>query len=130
MVDLEGPSTRAGLDGNIYVMTFICVVCHGTLLEKSKRASGSDVRRMFASCVLRSGTIPLMIHTDRGPEFKNHLMAEYAALVGIGRRFGTPWRPMEQGLVEVTHQETQRLMGILVKDVLKCFPTSPENFCE
>ena len=52
----------------------------------------------------------------------NHLMAEYTALVSIGRRFGTPWRPMEQGLVEVSHQETQRVMGILVKDVMKCFP--------
>ena len=29
---------------------------------------------------------------------------------------------MEQGLVEVSHQETQRVMGILVKDVMKCFP--------
>ena len=63
-----------------------------------------------------------MVNTDRGAEFKNLLMAEYTAIVGIGRRFGTPWRPMEQGLVEVTHQETQRLMGILVKDVIKCFP--------
>ena len=29
---------------------------------------------------------------------------------------------MEQDLVEVSHQETQRVMGILVKDVMKCFP--------
>ena len=28
---------------------------------------------------------------------------------------------MEQGLVEVTHQETQRLLGILIRDVMKCF---------
>ena len=49
-------------------------------------------------------------------------MAEYTALMGIGRRFGTAWRPMEQGLVEVSHQETQRVMGILVRDVVKCFP--------
>merc|ERR1712159_761704 len=29
---------------------------------------------------------------------------------------------MEQGLVEVSHQETQRVMGILVRDAVKCFP--------
>ena len=85
---------------------------------------------MFASCMLRSGTIPTFIGSDRGAEFKNHLMAEYTALMGLGRRFGTAWRHMEQGLVEVTHQETQRVMGILVKDVVKCFPyESGELLC-
>ena len=27
-------------------------------------------------------------------------MSEYTALLGMGRKFGGPWRPMEQGLVE------------------------------
>ena len=43
-------------------------------------------------------------------------------MVGIGHRFGTPWRPMEQGLVENKHRETQKIMGILVKDIMQCFP--------
>ena len=49
-------------------------------------------------------------------------MQEYSALVGIGRRFGTPWRPMEQWLVEGAHVETQKVMGMLVKGVLQCLP--------
>ena len=49
-------------------------------------------------------------------------MAEYAALVGISHRFGTPWRPAEQGLVENKHIETQKVMGMLVKDIMQCFP--------
>ena len=52
----------------------------------------------------------------------NALMLEYTAMLGISRRFGTPWRPMEQGLVEGKHVETQKLMGLLVKDVMQCFP--------
>ena len=44
------------------------------------------------------------------------------AILGIGQKFGTPWRPMEQGLVEGKHKEVQKLFGILVKDVMKCFP--------
>ena len=47
---------------------------------------------------MRSGTIPGLVRSDRGPEFKNAILAEYNALVGIGQRMGTPWRPMEQGL--------------------------------
>ena len=29
---------------------------------------------------------------------------------------------MEQGLVEHKHRETQKIMGLLVKDVTQCFP--------
>ena len=76
---------------------------------------------MFASCMLRSGTIPTMLRSDRGPELKNALMNEYTALLGIGRRFGTPWEPMEQGLVEGKHVEQ-------IVDVkgLEC-PTKPKT---
>ena len=44
-------------------------------------------------------------------------MEEYMALVSMGQRFGTPWRPMEQGLVENVHKTTQSIMGMLVRDV-------------
>ena len=103
-------------------MTYICCLCHGILLETSSRITGRDVRRMFASCIFRSGTIPSLVRSDRGPELKNLIMAEFAALIGTGNRFGTPWRPMEQGLVENKHKETQKIMGMLVKDVMQCFP--------
>ena len=46
----------------------------------------------------------------------------YIAILGIGQKFGTPWRPMEQGLVEGKHKEVQKLFGILVMDIMKCFP--------
>ena len=29
---------------------------------------------------------------------------------------------MEQGLVESKHKETQKIMGMLVKDIMQCFP--------
>ena len=53
---------------------------------------------------------------------KNELMKEYCALMGIGRRFGTPWRPVEQGLVEGLHRETQKVFGMLVVDIMRCLP--------
>ena len=71
---------------------------------------------------MRSGEIPTMLRSDRGPELKNALMLEYTSLIGLGRRFGTPWRPMEQGLVEGAHVETQKVMGMLVKDIMQCLP--------
>ena len=71
MIDLEGPSTPADKSGNIYVMTYICVVCYGVLLEEPTACNRHEARRMFANCMFRSGRVPRMIRSDRGPEFKN-----------------------------------------------------------
>ena len=122
MVDLEGPSNPADKNGCKYTLTYICCLCYGVLLESSPRITAAEVRRMFANCIFRSGTLPVLVRSDRGPELKNILMAEYSSMLGLGRRFGTPWRPMEQGLVESRHQETQKVMGMLVKDIMQCFP--------
>ncbi len=121
MIDLEGPSNPPDKQGNKYSLTYICRVCRGLLTERSCKCNATEARRMFAVCVFRSGTLPLLL-SDRGPELKNALMSEYSALIGLGHRFGTPWRAMEQGLVEGVHQETQKVMGMLVKDIMQCVP--------
>ena len=107
---------------NRYNFTYVCCLCHGAFIDKSQQCNASEARRMFASCVFRSGRFPNLVRTDRGPEFKNILMQEYCALIGVGRRFGTPWRPVEQGLVEGMHKQTQKILGMLVHDVFKCLP--------
>ena len=112
MIDIEGTSNPMDKDGCKYSMTHICCLCHGLFLESTARLNGPTVRIMFANCIMRSGILPTLVRSDRGPDLRNLLMAEYSALVGVGRRFGTPWRPMEQGLVESRHQETQKVMGI------------------
>lgn len=122
MIDPEGPNNPPDADGKCYSMTYMCFLCHGILLDKSPKCNASEARRMFARCIFRSGTIPSLLRSDRGPDFKNALMQEYCALLGIGRRFGTPWRPVEQGLVEGVHKETQKFMGKLVKHVFQCLP--------
>ena len=114
MIDLEGPNAPEGKDGNRYMMAYVRCLCRGLLLDRAPRANATEARRMFASCMLRSGTIPTMVRSDRGPELKNANMTEYVSLIGIGRRFGTPWRPMEQGLVEGMGVQTQRMFGMLV----------------
>ena len=127
MVDLEGPWNPASKSGYQYTMTYICCLCHGVLLEHSTKCNAMEARRMFASCMFRSGTIPTLVRSDRGPELKNAIMSEYTALLGMGRKFGGPWRPMEQGLVENSHKETQKVYGMLVTDIMKCFPNEVEE---
>jgi hypothetical protein len=120
MVDMEGPSL-ADKAGNRYVLTYICTLCHGIICEPGRNLTHAEVRRMFARCVFRSGTIPKVIRSDRGVEFKNTLMQEFTALMGMRQRFGTAWRPMEQGIVERSHQELQKILGMLLVDVLKSY---------
>lgn len=122
MIDLEGPSQPSDKEGCRYTLTYVCCLCHGVLLEKTMTCNAREVRRMFACCIFRSGKIPSMLRSDRGPEMKHALMEEFCNLVGIGRRMGTPWRPVEQGLVEGLHRETQKIYGMLVHDIMKCLP--------
>ena len=111
MVDCEGASTPADRYGNTHSFTYMCCLCHGILLEPMKGLKHSEVRRALARCIFRSGTLPLMMRSDRGPEFTSTLMREYTALVGTRQRFGMPWRPVEQGTVERVHQITQQVMA-------------------
>ena len=90
------------------------VKAHGSYPQNKVRLTATEARRMFACCVMRSGAIPTMVRSDRGPECKNALMAEYSALVGMSHRLNTPWRPMETGLVENNDKDTQNFFGFLV----------------
>ena len=123
MVDCEGPSNPPDKRGNKYTLTYVCCLCHAALFEPLEALGHPQVRRAFARCIFRSGTLPQMIRSDRGPEFKNCLLAEYTALVGSRHRFGHAWRPMEQGMVERIHQEYQKILGMMLFDVFKCHMT-------
>ena len=74
--------------------------------------------------VLRTGTFPMIVRSDRGPEFHNAMVDELTALCGMRRIPGAAFRPTSQAPVERVHQEVQRLMGILVMGVFKAFPGS------
>ena len=48
--------------------------------------------------------------------------SERDALLGIGQRLSSAWRPWEQAPTERGHQETQRSLGTLLKSVFTCAP--------
>ena len=71
MIDCEGPLQPSGLEGEIYVLTYLCCFCGGVFLEPLARLNSRSVRRAFAKCMFRSGCLPSIIRSDRGPEFDN-----------------------------------------------------------
>ena len=50
------------------------------------------------------------------------IFLEMTALLGVTRKFGTQWRPWEQGSVESEHKADQIQLAILVMEVFRCYP--------
>ena len=127
MIDAEGPNPP-DKHGNKYIFTYFDCLSHGILLEPMKCLNHSEVRRAFARCIFRSRSIPVMLRTDRGPKFRNALFGEYAALLGMRHRLATAMRPCEMGANERIHQETQKLLGLVLNDVAKGQPGDWSEF--
>ena len=127
MVDCEGPNPPDS-SGNRFVLTYFDCLSHGVLLEPIKQLGKSEVRRAFARCMFRSRTLPVLLRTDRGTEFKNTLLAEFTALMGMQHKFSTAMRPCELGPNERMHQETQKVLNILLNDVARGQPSDWGEF--
>ena len=115
-------------DGNKYVLTYLDVLSHSLLLEPLKSLTHGEVRRAVSRCLFRSRTLPVLLRTDRGAEFRNALMEEYAALMGMRHKLSTAMRPCELGANERVHQETQKVLGFLLNDVAVCRGTGVSSF--
>ena len=115
-VDCEGPN-REDREGYRYSLTYLCCLSHAILLEPLRSLTHSEVRRAFTRCVLRSRTIPSLVRSDRGVEFKNSLMQELHALLGSQQRFSTALRPCELGTNERVHQEVQKVLGAILREL-------------
>eukprot|EP00974_Lingulodinium_polyedra_P099975 9684093-Lingulodinium_polyedra.AAC.1 len=95
-MDVEGPSSPPDQDGYRYVLSYMCIVCGGVLFAPLRALGHAEFRTAFSTLVFRSGTVPVRLGCDNGPEMKNAAMAELKALLGVATRYGSPWRPTEQ----------------------------------
>ena len=121
-VDFEGPMHPEDHQGNRFILTYMCCVSGGIMLEPCKALSQVEVRRAFAKLMFRSRTLPKMMRSDRGQEFRSTLLKEYCALLGVRQKFSGPLRPCEMGRTERIHQEMQKVLGLLVHDVCRSRP--------
>jgi hypothetical protein len=111
-MDFEGPMTPEDRQGNKYTLTYTCCISHDVMFEAVRNLTHSEVRRAFSRLLFRSRCLPKLVRTDRGQEFKNSLMEEYCALIGLRHKMATPMRPVEMGANERLHQENQKILGL------------------
>ena len=105
-VDFEGPN-REDRWGFRYTLTYLDCLSHAVLVEPVRSLSHAEVRRAFGKCIFRSRTLPTLVRSDRGTEFKNAMMAEFLTLLNVQQKFSTAMRPCEMGANERMHQEVQ-----------------------
>ena len=115
-IDCEGHN-REDREGYRDSIMYFCCLSHAVLLEPMRSLTHGDVRKAFMKCVLRSRTLPTLMRLDRGVEFKNALKQELNALLGAEQRFSMALRPYEMGSNERVHQEVQKVLGALVRQV-------------
>ena len=115
-IDCEGPS-KEDRNGYRYSLTYLCCLCHGILLEPMRSLNHTDVRKAFTKYILRSRTITSLVRRNRGIEFKNTLMRELTAILGVQQRFSMALRPYEMGTNERMHQEVQKALGSFVGEL-------------
>ena len=118
---MEDPCSPPDPEGFSHVLSYMCIVCGGVLFAPLRALGHSEFRSAFAGLVFRSGTVPVRLGCDNGPEMRNAALAELKALLGMSTRFGSPWRPVEQAPVERSHQEAMRERGILLNGVFHAF---------
>ena len=116
-VDCEGPN-REDRWGFRYSITYMDCLSHAVMIEPVRSLSHAEVRRAFAKCIFRSRTIPKMVRSDRGVEFRNAMMAEFCALMGVRQKFSMAMRPCEMGSNERMHQEVQKVLHVIIKEVV------------
>ncbi|CAK8990984.1 unnamed protein product, partial [Durusdinium trenchii] len=121
-VDFEGPMHPEDAAGNRFILSYMCCVSHSIMLEPCKALTQMEVRRAFSKLMFRSRTIPQVLRSDRGQEFQSTLMREYCAILGLRQKFSAPLRPCELGATERIHQETQKVLGLMVHGVCKARP--------
>ena len=121
-VDFEGPMHPEDAAGNRFILSYMCCVSHSIMLEPCKSLTQMEVRKAFSKLMFRSRTVPKVLRSDRGQEFQSTLLKEYCAILGLRQKFSAPLRPCELGATERVHQETQKVLGLIVHDVCKAKP--------
>ena len=94
----------------------------GTLVEPLRSLEHTNVRQAYYMVICRAKTIPWLVGHDGDPAFINLFFQELEAILDICDHTGRRYRSTEQAPVEREHQETQRTMGMLITDVIKCLP--------
>ena len=72
--------------------------------------SGETTALFFFNHVVSRFGVPQAIVTDHGSHFRNHMMVELTAKLGISHDISTPYYPQANGQVEAINKVLKRML--------------------
>ena len=122
VIDVQGPFTRSE-EGHQYVLSYHCVKLRVPKIVSFKSLQPGYFSRALVECVMRAGSMPDVVRSDRGPEMKNAIMKELTSIgMDATRLFGAAFTPRHQGMGERGHALMAIHHNILMNAVCQAFP--------
>ena len=107
-IDLLGPLGLT-LDGNKYILSIVDQFSRFAVIKPIPDKSAKSVLNALSEVIAQYGP-PLTIQSDNGKEFTNSDLAQYCEKLKISQKFGCPYRPTTQGLVEHLNKKIIRFL--------------------
>ena len=95
--------------GNKYLMVIEDYLSNYVVVAPIKDKKAETIAEVFLNQVILIYGPPGVIHSDRGSEFRNKVMAELCDIINAKKSFTTPYHPQADGKVERFNRTIQML---------------------
>lgn len=119
LVDLVEISPT-GVDGERYVVTFICAAAKYPCFRCSTSRDTEDLAWILLDIVLDVGVVPGLWQSDN--EFAAAAIEELVHLMGSRQVFSTALRPQTNAIIERPHRELRSGLAVLVEALARAAP--------
>ena len=121
IIDCMGPFTRAE-GGEQYILSYTCTQLKVSKLESMKSLQAGYFSRALVRVPLRTGIMPDIVRSDRGPEMTSKINEEFLAICNVRHQLGAALTPRHQGLGERSHQVVTANTLVLMHAVCEAHP--------
>jgi transposase InsO family protein len=113
-VDVVGPFPPTER-GNRYVVVFTDYLTRWVEAFAVVEHTAESVAELLINEVVARHGAPRVLLSDNGPEFRSKLLAAVTTMVGVGRRFSSPYHPQCNGLTERANGSVVALLSVLAE---------------
>ena len=120
-----GPFSKWGIDfmtcnptstgGHGYIIVAVDYFTNWAELMPTLNNSGETTTLLFFNHVVSRFSVPQAIVTDNRSHFRNHMMVELAAKLGLSHDNSTPYYPQANGQVEAVNKVLKRMLQRMIR---------------
>ena len=108
--DIKGPLGLT-LDGNRYIITFICELTRFSILRPLKSKEATSIISVISDIIGEYGPM-LSLQTDNGAEYTNNALKAFLENLKITHKFSCPYRPQTNSHAERLNREIVKYFKI------------------